>query len=62
MDAKEQTTAPANTEEKATKPAARKAVVAKKQRYFVPELGRTVEATSLNEVAKIVKKEKATKG
>lgn len=58
VDAKNETPA-ANTEEKATKPAARKAVVAKKQRYFVPALGRTVEAASLDEVANIVKKEKA---
>lgn len=36
-----------------------KAVVAPKQRYFVPELGREVEAADLTEVAEIVKKESA---
>lgn len=35
----------------------RKAVVTKKARYFVPALGRSVEASSLDEVAEIVKKE-----
>lgn len=34
-----------------------KAVVAPKQRYFVPALGREVEAKDLAEVAEIVKKE-----
>lgn len=34
-----------------------KAIAAPKQRYFVPELGREVEATDLAEVAQIVKKE-----
>ena len=38
---------------------ARKKVVAKKQRYFVPSLGRQVEATNLAEVEKIVNKETA---
>jgi hypothetical protein len=37
----------------------RKKVVAKKQRYFVPSLGRQVEATNLAEVEKIVNKETA---
>lgn len=36
-----------------------KAIVAPKQRYFVPELGETVEATDLAEVEKIVQKRKA---
>jgi hypothetical protein len=61
VDAKNETPA-ANTEAQAEKPAAKKAVVAKKQRYFVPDLGRTVEAESLDEVAEIVKKEKAGEG
>jgi hypothetical protein len=42
--------------------AEKKAVVAPKQRYFVPELGKTVEAKNLDEVADIVKKESANKG
>lgn len=54
MDDKEKTT----PEPKAT---ATKRVVAKKQRYFVPSLGREVEAVNLAEVEKIVNKEK-TKG
>lgn len=62
MDAKNETAPVANTEAKTEKPAAKKAVVAKKQRYFVPELRRTVEAESLDEVAEIVKKEKANEG
>lgn len=37
----------------------KKDVVAPKQRYFVPELSRTVEAKDLDEVAEIVKKETA---
>ena len=35
----------------------RKTQVVKKSRYFVPALGRSVEANSLDEVADIVKKE-----
>lgn len=54
MDDKENKTAE-------TKPATSKKVVAKKQRYFVPALGRQVEATNLAEVEKIVIKEN-TKG
>ena len=42
-----------------TKAPARKKVVAKKQRYFVPSLGRNIEATNLAEVEKIVNKETA---
>lgn len=47
------------TEASESKPTKRttKKVVARKQRYFVPALGRTVEASNLNEVAEIVKKE-----
>lgn len=42
---------------------ANKPVAVKKARYFVPELGKTVEAESLDEVADIVKKEtSANKG
>lgn len=54
MDDKEKTTSE-------TKQATTKKVVVKKQRYFVPALGRQVEATNLAEVEKIVNKEK-TKG
>lgn len=57
VDAKNETP-DVKAEAKAEKPAATKVVVAKKQRYFVPELRRTVEAESLDEVAEIVKKEK----
>lgn len=40
-----------------------KPVAVKKARYFVPKLGKTVEAESLEQVAEIVKKEtSATKG
>jgi len=48
-----------STEPKETK-TAKKRVVIKKNRYFVPSLGRSVEAANLKEVEKIVKKE--TKG
>lgn len=44
-------------DDKKTTPAKKKAVVARKQRYFVPALGKSVEASSLDEVADIVKKE-----
>lgn len=44
------------TETKPTKSS--KKVVARKQRYFVPSLGKTVEANDLREVEAIVKKEK----
>lgn len=39
---------------------AKKTVAIKKQRYFVPELGRSVEAKDMAEVEAIVKKETAT--
>jgi len=54
MSNKKQTTEPEATESKAAK----KTVVVKKQRYFVPSLGKTVEAEDLREVEAIVKKEK----
>lgn len=61
---KEQDQTKQTTEASESKPVikqtTKKTVVAKKQRYFVPELGRQVEARNLNEVAEIVKKE--TKG
>lgn len=41
-----------------SKPVTKK-VVAPKQRYFVPALGKSVEANDLDEVAEIVKKETA---
>lgn len=47
-------------ETQATKPTAKKTVVVKKNRYFVPSLGRSIEAADLDEVAEIVKKETAT--
>lgn len=60
QEGKDETTQ--NTEATESKPTKRrsskKTVVAPKQRYFVPELSRTVEANSLSEVAEIVKKEK----
>lgn len=36
---------------------AKKTVAVKKARYFVPTLGKTVEAESLEQVAEVVKKE-----
>lgn len=52
--------------DKSDKPTENKPVIAKKARYFVPTLGKSVEAKDLDEVTEIVKKEnasrKATKG
>lgn len=58
QEGKEQTTQTEQvSESKPVKRRTAKKVVAPKQRYFVPALGRQVEASNLNEVAEIVKKE-----
>lgn len=57
QEGKEQTTQTEASEKQPVKRRTAKKVVAPKQRYFVPALGRQVEASNLDEVAEIVKKE-----